>query len=65
MVKSQDDMGMDGFRVGVRHLQNRSHKVSADWPKPGMHNTYSVVKTGEGETWACPEEDAESPQDEP
>lgn len=44
--------------------QESQTQISADWPKPGMHNTYCAVKTGARETRICQEEDAESPQDE-
>lgn len=38
-VKSQGDMGVDGFGEGVRHLHNRNHKPKCEQTGPSLECT--------------------------
>jgi len=47
VVKSQGDIGTDGFSEGVRHLQNRNHKPKCQQTGPSLECTTRTLRS----TW--------------
>lgn len=65
MVRSQGDMGMDGFSKAVKHLQNRNHKPEFAHAAPSLPENAQLSKHENIKLRHIKEENAESPQDEP